>query len=204
MPAGLRVLVNNAGIDGAYLPVEHAPMEQWREMFETNFFGAVEVVRRAIPRLRDAGGGVICNVTTAALLGPVPLFAMYRAGKAALSALGESLRAELAPFGIRVIEILPGPVATDMLAGSDRLPEASACEGYEGIARRIHTGRQGVENMATPSAEAARAIVDAILDDDAPLRCGCDPLGSSMLEACRAQGDEAFMQGMLGAFAPEE
>lgn len=204
LPAGLRVVVNNAGVDAPYLPVEHAPLEQWRETFETNFFGALEVIRRAVPRLREAGGGVICNVTTASLLGPVPFFALYRAGKAALSALGESLRAEVAPFGIRVLEILPGPIATEMLAASDRVPEAARYPDYQAVARRAHEGRLGVAGMETSPDDAARAIVDAILDDASPLRCACDPLGRGLLEAWRAQSDEEFMRGMLGAFAPEQ
>lgn len=204
LPTGLRVVVNNAGLDGPYLPVEHAPTEQWRELFETNFFGALEVIRRAVPRLRASGGGVICNVTTASLLGPIPFFGMYRAGKAALSALGESLRAEVAPFGIRVLEILPGPIATDMLAASDRLPEAAGFAGYEPGARRAHAGRRGVAGMETPPADAARAIADAILDDASPLRCACDPLGRALLASWRGQDDEQFMRGMLGAFLPEE
>ncbi len=204
LPRGLRVVVNNAGLDGPYLPVQHAPIEQWRKLFETNFFGALEVIRRAVPQLRKSGGGVICNVTTASLLGPVPFFAMYRASKAALSALGESLRSELSPFGIRILEILPGPIDTDMLAASDRMPEAAAFPGYLGVARRAHEGRRGVAGLETPPADAARAIADAILDDTSPLRCGCDPLGRGLLEAWRGQSDESFVQGMLGAFRPEE
>src|SRR5438067_13919045 len=87
LPTGLRVLVNNAGVESAYLPVEHAPMEQWREIFETNVFGVVAVTRAAIPLLREAGGGVICNVTSSSLLAPMPFYAAYRASKAAVSAL---------------------------------------------------------------------------------------------------------------------
>lgn len=204
LPRGLRVVVNNAGLDGPYLPVEHADVEQWRELFETNFFGALEVIRKALPLLRGAGGGVICNITSASLLGPVPFFGMYRAGKAALAALGESLRAELSPLGIRVLEILPGPIATEMLAASDRVPEAAAWPEYAAVARRAHEGRRGVAGMETPAADAARAIVDAILDDESPLRCACDPLGRGLLEAWRAQSDEEFSQGMLGAFRPTE
>jgi len=126
MPDELSLLVNNAGVDVEYLPVEHAPIEMWRRAFETNVFGLIEVTRRAIPPLRAAGSSVICNVTSAAVLFPMPLYAAYRAGKAAVSSLGESLRAELAGFGIRVIEIMPGPIDTDMLAASAREPEGAA------------------------------------------------------------------------------
>src|SRR5439155_16963800 len=116
------------GVEVDHLPFEGTPIELWRQIFEANVFGLIEVTRRAIPLLRAGGGGVICNITSSSLLAPVPFYAPYRASKAAVSALGESLRAEVAPFGIRVVEILPGPIATDMLAGSERMPEAAAYE----------------------------------------------------------------------------
>jgi len=68
------------------------------------------------------------------------------------------------------------------------------------MAERYHAGRQGIEAMITPVDDAARAIVDAILDDDAPLRVGCDPLAVGMLDAWRGQPDEAFQRSMLPAW----
>src|SRR5205085_5414017 len=68
----------------------------------------VEVTKRAVPIMRSAGGGVICNVTSSSTLAPVPFLGTYRASKAAVTALGESLAAEVAQFGIRVIEIKIG------------------------------------------------------------------------------------------------
>jgi len=197
IPEDLRVAVNNAGVDLANLPVEHAPLSLWREMFETNLFGVVEVVRRAVPLLRAAGGGVICNVTSCAYLTAVPFYAAYRASKAAVGALGESLRTELAPFGIRVLEVLPGPIDTDMLAGSDKRPEAAEHAGYTELADALHAGRRGVAPLTTSSEQAAGAIADAILDDDAPLRVACDPLGAGQLEAWRTHSDEDLMGAML-------
>ena len=70
------------------------------------------MTRRAIPELRRSGGGVICNVTTASLLFPLPFFAAYRASKAAVSAVGESLRAELAPHRIRLVDGASGFITT--------------------------------------------------------------------------------------------
>jgi NAD(P)-dependent dehydrogenase (short-subunit alcohol dehydrogenase family) len=199
MPAGLRVLVNNAGVDGAYLPVEEAPLALWRRIFETNVFGLVEVTRRAIPRLRESGGGVICNVTSASLLFPMPFYAAYRASKAAVSALGESLRAELAAFGIRVLEVMPGPIETDMLAASDRMPEAAEHAPYRALAERAHASRRSVGDRTTPAASAAEAVVRAILDDGGPLRCSCDGLGASLLEAWRGSDDEVWLRSMLAS-----
>jgi NAD(P)-dependent dehydrogenase (short-subunit alcohol dehydrogenase family) len=186
LPEGLRVLVNNAGIERDYLPVEAAPMDQWREVFETNVFGLVEVTRRAIPIMRAGGGGVICNITSSSLLVSVPFYAVYRSSKAAVRAIGESLRAEVAPFGIRVIEVMPGPVESDMLTSSARLPEAAGCPGYEAMAEAMHEGRAAIADMITPADAAASAICDAILAEGGPLRWSCDDLGGQLISAWQA------------------
>src|SRR2546421_10539564 len=115
LPDGLRVLVNNAGVEREHLPVEETPLELWRDMFETNLFGLVEVTRRAIPLVRAAGGGVLCNIGSSSILAPVPFYAAYRASKAAVSALSITLPAQPAPQRIRVVEIMPGPVDSEML-----------------------------------------------------------------------------------------
>jgi len=189
LPAGLRVLVNNAGTEEAYLPVEAVPIEDWRHVFETNVFGLIEVTRRAIPLMRAGGGGVICNITSASLVMSVPFYSVYRASKAAVQTLGESLRAEVAPFGIRVVEVLPGPVDTDMLAHSARRPEAADHPGYEAAAEAMHQGRAAVDEFITPAPAAAAAVLEAILTDDGPLRWTCDRLGRQLHTAWQADPD---------------
>jgi NAD(P)-dependent dehydrogenase (short-subunit alcohol dehydrogenase family) len=143
---------------------------------------------------------VIVNITSSSILAPVPFYEVYRSSKAAVSAVGESLRAELAPFGIRVLEIMPGPIDTDMLAGSAEPLGAREYEPYRAMAERTHEGRMNVGPMITPTADAARAIVDATLDDDAPLRVGCDPLAVGLIDAWRSQSDEEMMKSMLPAW----
>jgi NAD(P)-dependent dehydrogenase (short-subunit alcohol dehydrogenase family) len=123
----------------------------------------------------------------------VPFYALYRASKAAVQTMTESLRAEVAPFGIRVIEVLPGPVDTDMLASSARLPEAAACPGYEAMAEAMFQGRSAVDEFTTPAATAAAAVLDAIVADDGPMRWSCDKLGGQLLAGWRADPD-----GFLG------
>ncbi|MBW3664203.1 MAG: SDR family NAD(P)-dependent oxidoreductase [Actinobacteria bacterium] len=183
VPDDLTILVNNAGIECDYLPVEHQPLEDWRRVFETNLFGLVEVTRRAIHVLRAAGGGVIANVTSSSLVVPMPFYGVYRASKAAVGALSETLRVELAPFGISVVEVLPGPVATDMLAASARVPEAAAFDGYAELAGHAHAGRLAIEPMTTAVDEAAVRIVDAITAAAPPMKVGADPLGQQLLDA---------------------
>lgn len=203
VPEGLRVLVNNAGIEVPYEPVEHACLDDWRAAFETNVFGLVETTRRALPALRAAGGGVVCNVTSASLLFPMPFFSVYRASKAAVSALSESLAAELAEHGVRVVEVMPGPIATDLLAGSDREPEAARHAPYARLAAWAWSGRRASEAAKTPAEEAARRIVDAILDDAAPLRVACDGVGEAMIGGADAAPHAERIRGALGAMEPE-
>ena len=132
---------------------------------------------------------------------PVPFLGAYRSSKAAVSAIGESLQAEVAQFGIRVLEIMPGPIETDMLIASDKPSPAIEHELYRGQAEQMWEGRQRIRDMYTSPAEAARRIADAILDDNAPLRAGCDDMSEGMLTAWRnSASDEAWMRPLLQSF----
>jgi NAD(P)-dependent dehydrogenase (short-subunit alcohol dehydrogenase family) len=203
LPDGLRVLVNNAGVEREHLPVEETPLELWRDLFETNLFGLVEVTRHAIPLLRAAGGGVICNMGSSSILAPVPFYAAYRASKAAVSALSMTLRAELAPQRIRVVEIMPGPVDSDMLRHSQETDIRPGGALYQPLAEHMNSNKSMVATMIQPAADAARLIVDAILDDDGPMRYGCDPMSTGMIDAWRQSSDEQMMRGMLEQLVPE-
>ncbi len=200
LPDGLRVLVNNAGVESDNRPLEFMPIESWQRLFTTNVFGLVAVTQRAVPIMRAAGGGVICNITSSSTLAPVPFLGTYRASKAAVTALGESLAAEVAQFGIRVIEVMPGPIETDMLAASDRPPVAAEHADYRELAERLWEGRKAIRDQYTPSAEAARRIVDAICDDAGPLRYGCDDLSEGMLAGWNSTDNAVWTRGMLKSF----
>jgi NAD(P)-dependent dehydrogenase (short-subunit alcohol dehydrogenase family) len=203
-PDDLRVLVNNAGARSANLPVEETAMEDWRDVFETNVFGTVDMIRRAVPILRQHGG-VICNITTSSLLPSLPFFGTYRASKAAISVLSETLRVELAPFGIRVVEILPGPIDTQMFRTSVmfKVPEAAQYEPYRRVAQEHFPALRFLDQgLITPPARAAVAIVDAICEDDGPMRYGCDPMSIASLEEWRQRGDEPAMREAIAHFKP--
>jgi NAD(P)-dependent dehydrogenase (short-subunit alcohol dehydrogenase family) len=208
MPADLRVLVNNAGLDGDGLPVEHADLAAWRRVFETNVFGVVGLTSAAIPTLRSNSPSVICSITSSSILAAVPFYATYRASKAAVSACNDSLRVEVAPFGIRVVEILPGPVDTDMFRLSTAEPEAARFERYRdltGVATSLR--RQYADPRVVDPAAAAHRIVDAILDDAGPMRYGCDPVADELMELWRRHDDETVYaltgQSLLDEVAQE-
>ncbi len=192
LPADLRVLVNNAGIDTDYLPVEFADLDDWRRMFETNVFGVVALTSAAIPILRANRPAVVCTISSSSIFASVPFFSAYRASKAAVSAFDDSLRTEVAPFGIRVVEILPGPVDTDMFRlSAGEQSSAGQFADYREMAevtaalRSEHADPRVVEPRA-----AAEAIVDAIVRGDGPMRHGCDPVGLELLALWRGSDDE--------------
>jgi NAD(P)-dependent dehydrogenase (short-subunit alcohol dehydrogenase family) len=199
VPDDLRVLVNNAGFQDSYYPIEALPLDQLRSLLETNAVGQVAVIQRAIPVMRRRGEGVICTVTSSSVLLASPFFAAYRASKAAISAICESLYVELEPFGIRVVEILPGPVDTRGLDHSSYLP-AVEVPGYEQRASQMMAGRERIRAVMVPPAAAAVRIVDTILDDDAPLKSSCDPMGDAMLERWRASSDIDLLGTALGQY----
>jgi len=202
IPDDLRVLVNNAGADGDHVPVEHADLSEWRSIFETNVFGTMLLTRAAIPALRDNSPSVIATITSSSILMPVPFYAAYRASKAAASALCDSMRTELAPHGVRVVEILPGPVQTDMFTDSQREPEATAFPEYHSMAERgAELRRANADPMVEPVERAASAIVDALVAEEGPMRYSCDPLGCGLLDLWRASDDEALYEMMASGYA---
>jgi NAD(P)-dependent dehydrogenase (short-subunit alcohol dehydrogenase family) len=201
LPEGLRVLVNNAGVDGENLSLEDTPLEEWRRQFETNVFGLVEVTRRAVPIMRVAGGGVIVNFTSSSILAPMPFYSVYRATKAAVGAISDSLRTEVAPFGIHVMDVLPGPVETDMLAAS-RIPStARGTPPYREMAERVEQLREG--ESATSVSDAAAAVVDAMCADPPPRRMGCDPLGAALLSGWATTPDDEWQNSFGAVFTPD-
>ena len=193
LPGDLRVLVNNAGMDSDYLPIEHSDLDDWRALFETNVLGLVATTAAAIPVLRENRPGVICNIGSSSIFASVPFYSAYRATKAAVSAFGDTLRVELGPSGIRVVEILPGPIDTDMFRLSTGQPSAARFDRYRSMAEQAARLRsEAADPMVAAPADAATLIVDAILDDRGPMRYGCDPLSIGLLDLWRQSDDEAM------------
>ncbi|MGB2604408.1 MAG: SDR family NAD(P)-dependent oxidoreductase [Candidatus Sulfotelmatobacter sp.] len=105
------IWVNNAG-HGLLDSVAQMEMAAFREMFETNFFGAVAAMQAVIPVMRQQGGGTIINISSVAGHIPLPFHAGYSATKFALNAIGKAARVELKKDGIHVLTVCPGYVRT--------------------------------------------------------------------------------------------
>jgi NAD(P)-dependent dehydrogenase (short-subunit alcohol dehydrogenase family) len=107
----IDVLVNNAGF---YMqgPLEETTADELRAQFETNVIGVHRVTRAVLPAMRARGDGAVVMVSSISGRVAIPVAGAYHASKWALEALGETLRYELRPFGIRVTLVEPGPFRT--------------------------------------------------------------------------------------------
>ncbi|MBF0504460.1 MAG: SDR family oxidoreductase [Candidatus Omnitrophica bacterium] len=113
----LDVLVNNAGY-GLIGPLEYLSMEQIQDLFNTNLFGAVRMIKAVLPIFRRQKSGHIINISSVAGLAGLPLYSAYCASKYALEGLSEALVFELDPFQIKISNIEPGPFDTEFSKGS--------------------------------------------------------------------------------------
>jgi short-subunit dehydrogenase len=106
------VWVNNAGV-GIRDAVADMTPAVYRELFETNFFAAIDCLQAVAPAMREAGGGTIMNISSVAGHIPVPFMAIYSASKFAMNAIGKGARLELKRDQVNVLTVCPGYVNTD-------------------------------------------------------------------------------------------
>lgn len=105
---GLDVLINNAGIAGATAAVEELDPDDWDRTLAVNLSGQFYCIRRVVPGMKEAGGGVIINISSTSGVTGLPLRVAYAVSKHAVLGLTRTLARELGPAGIRVNAILPG------------------------------------------------------------------------------------------------
>ncbi|MGN6609732.1 MAG: oxidoreductase [Jatrophihabitans sp.] len=132
----LDVLVNNAGY-GSYGAVEDVPLDEARRQFEVNLFGLARLSQLVIPHMREQGRGRIINIASIAGKIYTPLAGWYHATKFAVEGLSDAMRVELAPHGIDVVLIEPGPIRTEWNSGArETLVSSSADGAFAAQARR--------------------------------------------------------------------
>lgn len=117
----LDVLVNNAGM-GITGPIEETPTDEMRKVFDTNLFGAIDVMKAVLPQMRKQQSGLIINVTSIAGYMGLPFRGIYSATKGALEIVTEAIRMEVKNFGIEVTNVAPGDFATNIASGRYHTP----------------------------------------------------------------------------------
>jgi NAD(P)-dependent dehydrogenase (short-subunit alcohol dehydrogenase family) len=162
----IDVLVNNAGY-GLAGAIEEATEEEFMPVFETNVFGLIRVTRAFLPYLRKQRSGHILNLSSIAGLSGAPGWGYYNASKFAVEGFSEALAAELAPLGIHVSIIEPGPFRTDFLSRSG-VEAAARISDYDATAGKT---RQYFHDQANKQpGDPVRAIhaMMAVVDSSNP------------------------------------
>ncbi len=179
----IDVLVNNAGY-GYLAAVEEGDDDEVRAMFETNFFGLAALTKRVLPGMRSRGQGHIVNISSVGGLIGNPSGGYYNATKFAVEGLSEALAKEVAPLGIRVTVVEPGPFRTDWAGRSLKQPRnpIAAYAQTAGARRNEITSRSG--KQAGDPDRAAEAIIKVVEHPTPPLNL---VLGKDGLTRVRAK-----------------
>lgn len=159
----LDVLINNAGIGGGG-SIEEMSEEHLRAVFETNFFGAMRLMKLVLPTMRQARSGAIVNISSIAGRLAGARSASYAGSKFALEAASESLAQEVRRFNIRVVIIEPGVIATPIFSKGSPADPNSPYHEFVLRSQRLFTSR-----MTDPgSPELVAEVIHHALETDQP------------------------------------
>ncbi len=163
---GIDVLVNNAGY-GFMGAIEEATPEEYRPMFETNVFGLIETTRAVLPTLRKRRGGRIVNFSSGAGIAGAAGYGYYNATKFAVEGLSEALAQEVAPLGLSVIIVEPGPFRTEFLGRSINTAR-NALPAYADTSGKLRAYRDGNDGKQAGDPEKAVAVILKAVDAEQP------------------------------------
>lgn len=204
LPKPVSVLINNAGysIRGV---LEDVSIEAIKRLFEVNLFALIRITQACLPGMRNLRKGTIVNLSSIAGKFTFPGSGVYAATKYAVEGITDALRLELAPFGIRVVAIRPGPIATefnevgnkltgDLMARTD--PDYKSFYQTAGAA----TGKL-FAGLSIPGPDLiADCILQAVLSDAPKAVYSAGPLSEDFLGKRADLDDDAFYRFMLEKF----
>ncbi|MCQ4081329.1 SDR family NAD(P)-dependent oxidoreductase [Streptomyces sp. RB6PN25] len=174
----IDVLVNNAGYANVS-PIETTQDSDFRAQFETNFWGVYNVTKAALPLLREQKGALVMQFSSmGGRVGGSPGIASYQAAKFAIDGFSRVLRAETAPFGVKVLVIEPSGFRTDWAGSSMVVHDIPAA--YAETVGAVHTRlRQNSDGPAGDPVRAAEILVQIAKRRDIPHHL---PLGVNAAE----------------------
>lgn len=182
----IDVLINNAGRT-VRAPMELVPLDELRSLFELNTIGALRVSQAVLPTMRARGSGQILFVSS--ILGrlTIPLVGPYAASKWALEAVAETLAVEVARFGVEVVVLEPGPVASEVVQKANHYLES------DGTYDRLVEQRSNARGATITVEEAADEIANVVGRKGVPFRVPIGRPAARALAARKSHSDaEAF------------
>jgi short-subunit dehydrogenase len=173
----IDVLVNNAGI-GFAGAIEETSIQETRHVFESNFFGAVNMTTAVLPLMRKQRKGHIIQISSHGGIKAFAGFGIYNASKFAIEGYSEALAQEIKPLGIHTTIVEPGPFRTNF-AGDSLQMASNKIDDYQETAGVFRSKLKGVHGLQEGDpVKAAQAILDITRNEDPPLRL---PLGKTAL-----------------------
>ncbi|MBM3312368.1 MAG: SDR family NAD(P)-dependent oxidoreductase [Candidatus Aminicenantes bacterium] len=150
----IEILVNNAG-QSLIASVEDASPEAVEEIFRVNLLGLIRLTRAVLPGMRERGRGMVVNLGSLTGTYPPPFQSAYAASKRGLEAFSASLRGEVAPFGVRVVHMIPGYIQTGIEPGMALNPGSP----YEAELGTFRAARDAKMAHAVPTGAAVKKIL---------------------------------------------
>jgi NAD(P)-dependent dehydrogenase (short-subunit alcohol dehydrogenase family) len=187
----IDVLVNNAGWS-LWGCVEDVSINEFKAQFDTNFFSIIRLIQEVGPTMRKQGSGTIVNVSSVVGRIGFPASPAYISSKFALEGLSESLRFELAPFGVNVVIIEPGVIKTNFMKNMKMAKKYGPESVYTDITDKVVSGVKMMCEMGTDPKEVADAIVKATKDENPLPRYIVGNDASMFLEAKKNKTDLEF------------
>jgi NAD(P)-dependent dehydrogenase (short-subunit alcohol dehydrogenase family) len=157
----LDVLVNNAGIS-IQGPLEELSMDEIKQVFETNYFGALRTCRIVLPIMRKQASGCIINISSLAGQIGIPFDGGYGSSKFALEGMTEALSMEAKPFGIKVVIVEPGDVDTGMSARSTKARNTGCTSAYDVSLANAVRATKANERKGVQPEKVARTIASIL------------------------------------------
>lgn len=177
------MLVNNAGY-GYLGAVEESEEGEVRAMVETNFFGLAHMIHAVLPGMRQRRRGSIVNISSVGGLVGFPGVGYYNATKFAVEGLSEALAKEVAPLGIKVMVVEPGPFRTDWAGRSIRKSSRQIQDYVETAGAFRERITRGSGKQVGDPVRAGEAIIKAVESNNTPLHL---VLGRMALDAARSK-----------------
>lgn len=176
---GIDVVLNNAGY-GLLGAAEETGPDEYRPLFEVNFFGMAEVTRAILPYMRQRRRGHIINTSSSGGYAASPGFAFYAASKFAVEGLSDALSQEVAAFGIKVTILEPGSMRTNFAGSSLKKPK-NPIKDYEQTAVTLTTTRMAERDGKQPGdpRKLAKVLMQIVRDPSPPSRL---PMGEDAID----------------------
>lgn len=204
LPTPVSVLINNAGysVRGA---LEDVSIEAAKRLFEVNIFALVRITQACLPAMRRQRKGIIVNLSSIVGKFSFPGSGIYAASKHALEAITDAMRLELAPMGIKVVTIRPGPIATEFNDVATQMTGDlmdRTDPDYKAIYQRAgeYTGKLFADLHIPGPDLIANLIMEAVLSETPKLVYSAGPINDEFLGNRADLDDEGFHRFMLEKF----